>query len=44
MEKEEFEKLGFTEEGSWESEEQEQKFLFNKIQERKKNAWTNAYD
>jgi hypothetical protein len=31
MAKEEFEKLGFTNESSWESEEAEQKFLFNKI-------------
>lgn len=31
MEKEEFEKLGFTEEASWESEEAEQQYLFSKI-------------
>lgn len=31
MEKEGFEKLGFTKEGSWENEENEQKYLFEKI-------------
>lgn len=31
MEKEEFDKLGFTEESSWENEEAEQRYLFNKI-------------
>jgi len=35
MDKEEFEKLGFTDEGSWENEESEQRFLFNKIQKLK---------
>ncbi|KRX06401.1 hypothetical protein PPERSA_05014 [Pseudocohnilembus persalinus] len=44
MEKEEFEKLGFTEEGSWESEQAEQKYLFQNIQERKQRAWGNVMD
>lgn len=42
MEKEEIEKLGFTNEGSWESEEAEQKYLFNKIQKAKEKAWQQA--
>ncbi|EGR33632.1 hypothetical protein IMG5_047780 [Ichthyophthirius multifiliis] len=42
MEKEEFDKLGFTEESSWENEEAEQKFLFSKILEKKKLAFENS--
>ncbi|EAS01282.2 CHCH domain protein (macronuclear) [Tetrahymena thermophila SB210] len=42
MEKEEFEKLGFTEESSWENEEAEQRYLFNKIQKIKEKAQQNV--
>ena len=38
MDKEEFEKLGFTDEISWESEEAEKKFLFDKISKLKTRA------
>jgi hypothetical protein len=36
------EKLGFTKESSWESEEQEKKFLWDKIQQLKEKAAKNA--
>lgn len=42
MEKEEMEKLGFTDDVSWETEEAEKKFLFEKIQNLKQKAYTNA--
>lgn len=42
MAKEEIEKLGFTETGSWESEEAEKKFLWSKIQNLKNKASENA--
>ena len=42
MEKEEMEKLGFTEELSWESEEAEKKYLFNKIENQKRRAYERA--
>ncbi len=42
MDKEEMEKLGFTEEISWESEESEKKFLFEKIQKLKEKAKANV--
>jgi hypothetical protein len=42
MAKEEIEKLGFTEAGSWESEEAEKKFLWNKIQSMKARATENS--
>lgn len=42
MEKEDFEKLGFTEESSWENEEAEQRFLFNKINKIKERAQENV--
>jgi cytochrome c oxidase assembly protein subunit 19 len=42
MAKEEIEKLGFTEAGSWESEEAEKKFLWTKIQNMKAKANENA--
>ena len=44
MEKEEIEKLGFTDEISWETEEAEKKFLFSKIAELKKKAYDSAKD
>ena len=42
MEKEEIEKLGFTDDISWESEEAEKKFLFDKIGSLKKKAYESA--
>lgn len=42
MEHEEMDKLGFVQENSWESEAAEKKFLFEKIQKMKKEAWENA--
>ena len=42
MEKETMEKLGFTEDLSWESEEQEKMFLFEKIQKFKSTARDNV--
>ena len=36
MDKEEMTKLGFTEQSTWDSEEQEKKFLFDKIVNLKK--------
>lgn len=42
MEKEEMEKLGFTEELSWENEEAEQKYLFTKIENQKRRAFERA--
>jgi len=42
MDKEEMTKLGFTEESSWETEEQEKKYLFNKIMQYKENAVKSA--
>ena len=36
------EKLGFTEELSWESEEAEKKYLFNKIENQKRKAFERA--
>ena len=41
MEQESMEKLGFTEDLSWETEEQEKKFLFDKIQKFKSGAKSN---
>jgi hypothetical protein len=38
MDKEDMEKLGFTDQTSWESEEQEKKYLFNKIKNLKDRA------
>lgn len=38
MDKEEFSKLGFTEEISWENEEAEKKALYDKIHQMKKKA------
>lgn len=43
MDKTEVEKLGFTENLSWESEEQEKQFLFDKIG-RLKNKAAKSYD
>lgn len=43
MEKEEIEKLGFTDEISWETEEAEKKFLFDKISDLKKKAYESAW-
>ena len=42
MEKEEMENLGFGDDVSWESEEAEKKYLFDKINERKIRAEENA--
>ena len=42
MDREEMEKLGFTEQTSWETEEQEKKYLYNKIQSFKDRARTNT--
>ena len=42
MEQEEMEKLGFTDEVSWETEEAEKKFLFEKIIKLKEKAQKNA--
>ena len=42
MEKEEIEKLGFTKEASWESEEAEKKFLYDKISKLKERAQEHA--
>eukprot|EP01017_Pseudomicrothorax_dubius_P028018 TRINITY_DN3296_c0_g1_i1.p1 TRINITY_DN3296_c0_g1~~TRINITY_DN3296_c0_g1_i1.p1 ORF type:complete len:126 (+),score=27.18 TRINITY_DN3296_c0_g1_i1:174-551(+) len=42
MDRESFERLGFTEEVSWETEEQEKKFLFNRIEEMKRKARENV--
>lgn len=42
MDKEDMEKLGFTEQSSWESEEQEKKYLYNKILNLKNRARDNT--
>lgn len=42
MEKETMEKLGFTEDLSWETEEQEKMFLYDKIQKFKSTARSHA--
>lgn len=44
MDKEEMERLGFTEEISWESEEAEKKFLFEKIRNLKEKAKSNVFN
>lgn len=43
MEKEEMEKLGFTKEVSWETEDAEKQELFSKIQNLKNKARQNAF-
>lgn len=42
MEPEDMKKLGFLEENSWESEEQEKNVLFKRINEQKQKAWEAA--
>jgi cytochrome c oxidase assembly protein subunit 19 len=42
MEREEMERLGFSDDVSWESEEAEKKYLFEKINERKNRALENT--
>lgn len=44
MEKEEIKTLGYLDENSWENEDQEKKFLFEKIQKMKEESWKVAVE